>query len=411
MAKFQAKTKENPKLEYRLMKDGRESLRLVYYHGRKQVPVLDEDGNQVYYTSGKMAGKPKYKIQHLRTKESLGMYLYKPAKTAQERRHNRDTEELAKRIRFEREQQFKESQSGYRLKTNKAIGFIDYFQSYIDSYTKKDIRMMQIALQRFKDFLSFSDKYSIYSSFIRPDQLNKDMIIDFTDYLKSRSKGEGAKSIYQRFKKVINHAIEHGVMAVNPCNGVSITVDEQVLRKDILSLQEIERLVETHYPNERENVRNAFIFCLYTGLRFCDVKTLTYGNVDFPNKMLRLQQNKTEGHSKRSGVVMKLKDNVLKMIGTPKTDSPESELVFNLPTYESCTKSLRRWVKRAGINKRITWHSARHSFAVNLLNNKANIKTVSSLLGHSGLRHTEKYTRAVDELKNEAIDSLPDLEF
>ena len=56
-------------------------------------------------------------------------------------------------------------------------------------------------------------------------------------------------------------------------------------------------------------------------------------------------------------------------------------------------------------------HSARHSFAVNLLNNKANIKTVSSLLGHSGLRHTEKYTRAVDELKNEAIDSLPDLEF
>ena len=158
MAKFQAKTKENPKLEYRLMKDGRESLRLVYYHGRKQVPVLDEDGNQVYYTSGKMAGKPKYKIQHLRTKESLGMYLYKPAKTAQERRHNRDTEELAKRIRFEREQQFKESQSGYRLKTNKAIGFIDYFQSYIDSYTKKDIRMMQIALQRFKDFLSFSDK-------------------------------------------------------------------------------------------------------------------------------------------------------------------------------------------------------------------------------------------------------------
>lgn len=96
---------------------------------------------------------------------------------------------MAKRIRFEREQQFKESQSGYRLKTNKAIGFIDYFQSYIDSYTKKDIRMMQIALQRFKDFLSFSDKYSIYSSFIRPDQLNKDMMIDFTDYLKSRSRG------------------------------------------------------------------------------------------------------------------------------------------------------------------------------------------------------------------------------
>ena len=54
---------------------------------------------------------------------------------------------------------------------------------------------------------------------------------------------------------------------------------------------------------------------------------------------------------------------------------------------------------------------ARHSFAVNLLNNGANIKTVASLLGHAGLKHTEKYTRAVDSLKREAIDSLPDISF
>ena len=54
---------------------------------------------------------------------------------------------------------------------------------------------------------------------------------------------------------------------------------------------------------------------------------------------------------------------------------------------------------------------ARHSFAVNILNNGANIKTVASLLGHSGLKHTEKYTRAVDKLKEEAINSLPELKF
>jgi site-specific recombinase XerD len=46
---------------------------------------------------------------------------------------------------------------------------------------------------------------------------------------------------------------------------------------------------------------------------------------------------------------------------------------------------------------------------VNILNNGANIKTVASLLGHSGLKHTEKYTRAVDSLKQAAIDSLPEL--
>ena len=59
----------------------------------------------------------------------------------------------------------------------------------------------------------------------------------------------------------------------------------------------------------------------------------------------------------------------------------------------------------------VLFHLARHSFAVNILNNGANIKTVASLLGHSGLKHTEKYTRAVDKLKEEAINSLPELKF
>ena len=59
----------------------------------------------------------------------------------------------------------------------------------------------------------------------------------------------------------------------------------------------------------------------------------------------------------------------------------------------------------------VLFHCGRHSFAVNILNNGANIKTVASLLGHSGLKHTEKYTRAVDKLKEEAINSLPELKF
>lgn len=45
-----------------------------------------------------------------------------------------------------------------------------------------------------------------------------------------------------------------------------------------------------------------------------------------------------------------------------------------------------------------------------ILNKGANIKTVASLLGHSGLKHTEKYTRAVDKLKEDAINSLPTLD-
>lgn len=55
-------------------------------------------------------------------------------------------------------------------------------------------------------------------------------------------------------------------------------------------------------------------------------------------------------------------------------------------------------------------HCGRHSFAVNILNNGANIKTVSSLLGHSSLQMTEKYMHAIDKLKEDAINSLPDIE-
>lgn len=84
--------------------------------------------------------------------------------------------------------------------------------------------------------------------------------------------------------------------------------------------------------------------------------------------------------------------------------------MFPLPSYETCLHTLKRWVARANIDKNISWHCARHSFAVGILNKGANIKTVASLLGHSGLKHTEKYTRAVDKLKEDAINSLPTLD-
>ena len=113
----------------------------------------------------------------------------------------------------------------------------------------------------------------------------------FVDYLQSRSVGEGAKSIYQRFKKVIRYAIEHDVILKDPCKEVICKVDDQMLRKDVLSLEEIQALINCHYENENPMVRRAFIFCLYCGLRFCDVKDLTYKNVDYSNKLLKFEQN------------------------------------------------------------------------------------------------------------------------
>ena len=394
MAKNDARVTDNPKLKQKALSDGNYSLYLDYYLGR--VDVKDEE-----------TGEVKSKVQ--RKREFLHLTLLASPRTPIERQQNKETLNLAQKIRFEREQELKESLHGYRLKRDRDINFLDYLQAYIDGYTKKDIRMVQIALSRFRDFLKDTPEYSKFAYKIKPEQINKDMIEAFTEYLQSRSVGEGARSIYQRFKKVIKYAIEHDVMLKNPCNGIVIKIDENILRKDVLSQDEIQRLIATHYDNENPNIQRAFIFCLYCGLRFCDVKDLTFANVDYSNKLLKFEQNKTKGHSASSGVVIPLNDGLLRLIGEPTSDQSKDSLIFPLPSYEMCLKAIKRWVKRAGINKHISWHCARHSFAVNILNNGANIKTVASLLGHSGLKHTEKYTRAIDSLKQDAINSLPEL--
>jgi integrase/recombinase XerD len=78
-----------------------------------------------------------------------------------------------------------------------------------------------------------------------------------------------------------------------------------------------------------------------------------------------------------------------------------------LPSFTSCLNILEKWTNKADIYRNITWHSARHSFATNLLINDNDINTVGNLLGHSKLEDTQKYTHIVNALKKKAVDSLP----
>lgn len=391
---------DNPKLLSQVLSDGRESLYLEFYLG--------------YTETVSKSGKIYKKIN--RSTERLGLFLWQAPRTPEERQHNKDTLALSKKIRYERGQQLLENSEGYRLPKAKDVDFLTYFKTYIDSYTKKDVKMIELALSRFQDFLRDTEEYSVYQDRITPRQITPEMMMTFTEYLQSRSVGEGAKGIFERFKKVYKSCgVKYGFDFHKPFTDadgktISIRVDNNLLRKEILSLEEIAQLAATHYTNENPTIRRAFLFCLYTGLRFCDVKDLTFANVDFSNRLLRFEQNKTKGHSVNSGVIIPLDDTHFKLIGEPVRGDGREALVFPLPSYEMCLKALNRWVKRAGITKHISWHCARHSFAVNILNNGANIKTVASLLGHSGLKNTEKYTRAVDSLKAKAIASLPALE-
>ena len=391
MAKRISAVRANPKLDFRKAKKGITRISLRYNLGAQ--PYVDEK-----------TGERKYRTKHKR--KSLDLSLITNPRTPKERVHNKNTLELAEKIRYEREQEFKEHVKGYRVMREENINYLDFFENYLANYSKRDKRNIKIAYNRFKDFLNDVKQYSIYKDYIKPEHLTKNMMRDFVDYLQSRSKGEGAKTIYQRFKKVMNYAIEQGILLNNPCKGVVCKSDESTLKKDILSIEEIEQLINTTYETQNPQVRDAFIFCLCTGLRFCDVKELTYSNVDYSNKRLTFEQHKTRGYSSNSGVVIPLSDTALKLIGTASTNNINTEHIFLLPSYTSCSKTLKRWVKRAGINKHITWHCARHSFATNSLMLGANIAVVGSLLGHSGLKHTMRYLKAVDEEKRSAVNKI-----
>ncbi len=339
----------------------------------------------------------------VRIKEYLKLYIVDKPKNPIDRQQNKETLQLAEEVRTARESELNHSAFGLVSPIKKRVNFLEFYQNYVDAYTKKDLRMMQGSLQRFRDFLV--ESYPTMKKYIKPEQIDKDMMTKFVEYLQSRSIGEGARGYFQRFKKVVKYATEKDIFLKNPCNGVTCVVDDGALTKDVLTLEEIQQLAKTPYQNM--DIKKAFLFCLYAGLRYCDVVDLKYSNVDYSSKRIKFEQSKTKGHSKNSIVIIPLSQTLLSLIGEkPKKD----DFIFKLPSHTGCLKALRTWVARAGIDKHITWHCARHSFAVNLLGEcQTDIKTVASLLGHSGLKHTEKYTRAVDSLKEKAVNSLPEI--
>ncbi len=379
---------DNPKLCAKKMTDGRISLYLSHYMGYRKEPD---------------PATGRERIRTLRCKEFLNLYLYCSPRTRDQRRHNADAEDLAKRIRYEREQERRLAETGHRIPRRAETDFLQYFREYIANYTKKDIRNIRMAYNRFVGFLSGTPAYRSLAKGIRPSQIDRDMMLSFADYLREHSVGNGARSVFDRFRKVVRHAIDHDVFRKDPCSGISIRTDT-ALTKEILSPDELRSLATTPYT--RENVKRAFLFCCLTGLRFCDVRELTFSNVDYSNRLLKFRQRKTEGHSAHSGVTIPMNDSILTLMGERRG---AGESIFALPSHGACLKDLRVWTRKAGIAKHITWHCARHSFAVMLLSGGADIKTASSLLGHSSITMTERYLHVVDSQRQAAIDSLPTL--
>lgn len=387
-------TTDNPKLGAKILSDGRESLFLDYYFGYRMVynERLDKE----------VAKKD-------RRREFLKLYLWQAPRTPAERQQNKETLELAKKIRFECEQQYNLDRDGYRLSSKQDKNLYVFWSNFIDDAKVADKRLLRSALQNFQRYVS--EEHPQFASRIEAKNLTRELMQGFAHFIEDTHKGEGVRTYWQRFKRLVNYAVEKKVIRESPCKGIKVASTNDILSKDILSRDELQKLFATHYEKESETIRRAFALTCFTGIRYCDVKRLTYKNIDYSNKLLTFRQSKVKHDSSVSGVPIPLNDMLLAVIGEKPKGVRDTDLVFeDLPSLEACLKALKHWTKRAGIDKRITWHSGRHSFATNLLSNGANIKVVSELLGHSSLKFTQKYVRAMDEQKRAAIDSLPQID-
>lgn len=333
--------------------------------------------------------------------EFLKIYLIK-ARTKAQADTNKNQLELAESIRNKREQDLLASEYDYKPAFKRNIDFISYFQKFISNYHNKDLRLVRCSYNYFIEFL----KTKGINERINAQAINEDLCKQFRTYLENNLNGETIYNYFTKFKKVLEQAVDENIFKVNPAKKIKNSKSSGI-KKDILNINDIQMLAQAKCNND--NIKRAFLFCLNTGLRWVDVKEITWSNID--NTTLKFTQSKTQYSSVNAQVIMELNNNALRLIG--ERGRPE-ELIFNLPSHTGALKSLRLWVKNAGLDKHITWHCSRHSFAVNLLRSDiggADIKTVASLLGHSDLKTTTKYLHVVDELKKTAVNKLPDINY
>ena len=211
-----------------------------------------------------------------RSYEFLKLYINAKARTPLERETNRQNRELAEKIRTQREHELNHSAFGEIAPEFKKMLFADFIQSYTSNYTKKDHRMIAGAINRFTSF--YAEKYPrLKIDALKLSEIDKNMVAGYIDYLEQHNTGEGVQSYFKRFKKVLKYAVDNGMIAKNPADGLRVETVEG-LKKDILSNEEIALLAKT--PCQNENIKRAFILSCCTGLRFCDVKGLKYSEID-----------------------------------------------------------------------------------------------------------------------------------
>ena len=207
-----------------------------------------------------------------------------------------------------------------------------------------------------------------------------------------------ARLYYDIFISAINVAVKKKLIPVNPCNYLSKEDKKPLLRiqskRSYLTIDDVKKLIATDCSDKV--IKQAFLFSCFTGLRLSDVCNLTWDNVinDNGNTYIRIIIQKTN-----KPFSIKLNNEALKWMPTRGTGK-----VFALKLTSYFNSRIRNWAKKAGVDKYVCFHTARHTFATMTLTLGADLYTVSKLLAHQNITVTQVYAEIINEKKDKAVD-------
>jgi integrase len=145
---------------------------------------------------------------------------------------------------------------------------------------------------------------------------------------------------------------------------------------------------------------------LFSIARVSGVQLLKWGDIQTDNdgqKIIRFTQKKTKRNE-----YLQVSEEALKHL-PERNGSTDNDMIFSLSQNGYTNQILAGWALAAGVQKRVTFHVARHTNATLLLSLGVPIETVSKLLGHSDIKTTQIYAKVIDKNKREAVSKLDGL--
>lgn len=323
--------------------------------------------------------------------EHLGLYL---EGTRKKRALDRDTLALADDIAAKRRLELTGGEFDLAPQSGRKADFIAYCRRLAESGSRSP--NTQLVWRNAIAHLEAFAGGSVQLRHVTPSFLE-----GFRDYLLSRLKQNSAAIYLVKVKQACRQAARERMISANPAAGVSIT--QLPTHREFLTLEELDRLAVT--PCDNPEIAAAFLFASFSGLRYSDVKALRWHQVrrDGEATSLVYTQAKT-----RAPETLPLSPQAAAILDS-RTDNLPENAVFKLGLGSSINKALKRWAKRAGIGKNVSFHTSRHSFAVLSLSHGVDVYSLSKLLGHKRLQTTEIYAKITDEKKRAAVEMLPRL--